>query len=166
MVEVDPNTRKPMKLTQKMRNQCIENENKVYPIKMKQRFINLKHRLSNDIKLLKEYENYPLEIFSYKYQLRWTDEDTNKHINQSTYTKMIQDTLFQYFNKLRDDKMVIFSMSLVYMKEMKKSKSDYCTIRFVKEVTVNGPDQNKDIGTGSQIIGFIECDGENALDLL
>ena len=98
---------------------------KLHLIEMKTQIQNLKQRSWNDMKLLKECKKNLLHVFLYKCQLRWTYEDINAHINHLTSTNIIEDALFQHFDELRDVKMAMFSTSLVYVKEMKKSMSDH-----------------------------------------
>ena len=117
LVEGDPATRSPKRLSVVQRNQCIENL-KAYP--HGKRLNVLKQQLSDHIQIIQQISRLTDSecLYSTLYQIRWSDEDINGHLNQSTYIKMAEDVLFQYVESLRTGQMIIFSMKYTIYRKL------------------------------------------------
>jgi len=156
LVEGDPATRAPKRLSAAQKTQCIENMER-YP--HPKRLNALRQQLSDHIEQISTMKDSEC-LHSSSYQIRWSDEDINGHLNQSTYIKMAEDVLFQYVDSLRSGKMVIFSMSSLYLKEIKRDEHDHVTLQIVRSFPVDERDGDGARMKGLDVHGIVVCDGD------
>eukprot|EP01084_Bolivina_argentea_P305973 528646_1 len=135
IVGASPKTRKPITVTNACKLLCNKSKKIYEKMYNMLHFNQLKSKLSTDIGSLntqfKSNSNLKNEyLFKTAYQLRWSDEDENHHLNSSVSITMIEDCFSSWNVQLRNNKNSIRSITIIYWKEIsvEKYKIVYPTI--------------------------------------
>eukprot|EP01084_Bolivina_argentea_P214205 363701_1 len=87
-VMINSATRRPQTVIPSIRAMCDNNWINEYPKKYKNKYAELKADCSNNMNILNEIKNNKNKklIYSYPIQMRYRDEDQNKHVNTHSYS--------------------------------------------------------------------------------
>ena len=132
VVNMNPKTRKPMPTSDAFKEQANINWDTHYSDYLKNRFNQLKSILLNDVKIINQtISKNDNPLFTTKYQLRYSDNDFNQHVNHANYLKFVEDFIFEINTNFRQNKLAIYSMSLLYIKEMHVEQYKFCNIKLL-----------------------------------
>ena len=131
LVAVNKKPKKPCPVPDVVQKICTKSA-KLYPKRHNQQYLATKKKLVsrhlNELNKLKKSKMTAMNdyIFRMKYQMRFSDEDPNKHLNSTHCVKIVEDACFEWNERLRDNKMFIESITVMYWKEIPVDKNRFC----------------------------------------
>eukprot|EP01084_Bolivina_argentea_P025211 46887_1 len=130
VVGIDLKTRRPTQVNDACVSICNASQ-QTYPKRHDMDYYQkLKSKLSGHIRTLgvsfKEGNTWNGNTYLFKTtcQLRWSDEDSNHHINSAMYMKIIEDCFSSWNEDIRNNKNRITSLTIVYWKEIRHRNCD------------------------------------------
>ena len=132
-VMIDSRTRRPQKVVPAIRAICDNNWINEYPKEFKENvYPGLKRDCMDHITILndlkkKESSDKKL-IYSYPVQMRYRDEDQNKHLNTHTYCRYTYEGLMNYDKKLLNNEAVIYWMTNLFWDEIRMQNYSHCYV--------------------------------------
>eukprot|EP01083_Nonionella_stella_P044659 120212_1 len=148
-VMIDAHTRRPQPVIPGIKAICDNNWINEYPKEFKYgKYQELKSTCSSHIKILNEVRaNESKElVHSYPVQLRYHDEDSNKHLNNHAYARYVYDGLMMFDKEVRANKAVLFWMTNFYWKEFGIRDYTHCYVN-IWNVAMDANDIKVYVGT-------------------
>eukprot|EP01084_Bolivina_argentea_P257569 433990_1 len=131
LVGFDRKSKQASPLNDSLRSICKQSMN-IYHKRHNREYLDNKKRLvSEHISLLNKLKTHNLKktsyVFRMKYQLRWSDEDTNKHLNATYCVRIVEDCCFEWNKNLRNSNNVyIESITTLFWSEMSVHRNEFC----------------------------------------
>ena len=139
-VSLDIKTKKPAPVDSFLKDLINKNrKDQTYLNVYKQKSDNILKKLQDGIpkmNALRENWNINNKIYQYKMQPRFLDEDPNRHLNQFSYPKYIEECLMKHNKNIRNGKYGIFSINIIYWKEISVSKFNWIYVHFWKKIDI------------------------------
>eukprot|EP01084_Bolivina_argentea_P118488 210220_1 len=156
MVMINSKTRKSQTVIPAIKAMCDNNWINEYPKQFKNgKYPQLKRNCSNHINTLnkiRKNKNKKL-IYSYPIQMRYRDEDQNKHVNTHSYSRYTYECLMMYDKQVKGNKAVIFWMTNLFWKEIRIQNFNHCYVN-IWDISMNG---NEKIYVGTIDIDETVC---------